>query len=306
MKCCSHPDGCDRQFYAGSTGMDLCNMHHQRVTKYGILGPSGPMRKQYGTRDCLGCGAVFDATTPTQNQCSSCMGNRRCISCGHQMGGTRQRLRCTTCLRHGDRPKTICPQCHKSSEVSNRGKRCAECRRQPRCTSCGDSVEVSRGLLCGRCNGRKKAKPCQVCGVEISGQGKTGLCLPCAQKYHTGPTYSGGNSPHYRGGWVSPSGYRMVHAPYGHPKHVQGKNRSSSIMEHRLIMERHLGRYLLPTESVHHVNGDRLDNRIENLELWSKSQPSGQRVEDKVAWAREILFTYKPELLTRNARRGDI
>jgi hypothetical protein len=84
------------------------------------------------------------------------------------------------------------------------------------------------------------------------------------------------------GGTISPKGYRYRNLL------------KSSYAEHRLVMEYHLNRPLWPDETVHHKNGNRSDNRLENLELWSSWQPPGQRVEDKVAYARELLARYCP------------
>lgn len=89
------------------------------------------------------------------------------------------------------------------------------------------------------------------------------------------------------------AGYRLIYRPDHPDAHANGY-----VLEHRLVIEDAIGRRLLPNETVHHKNGNRADNRPENLELWLSSQPSGQRVTDLVEHAKAILALYPPSLLT--------
>ena len=74
--------------------------------------------------------------------------------------------------------------------------------------------------------------------------------------------------------------------------HKNPREKAVDVYEHRYVMEQSLGRDLLPDETVHHINGIRSDNRIENLELFSSRHGPGQRVADKVAFAVEMLTLY--------------
>ena len=132
--------------------------------------------------------------------------------------------------------------------------------------------------------------PCRIDGCDVKVRLK-GYCYPhYLNWYHRGdPLKAGPGQGKVEGrvatGSLNYQGYRMMSV-------VRPDGVRRQIGQHRLVMEQIIGRPLMPHENVHHINGVRDDNRPENLELWSKSQPPGQRVEDKLAWAYEFIETY--------------
>ena len=85
---------------------------------------------------------------------------------------------------------------------------------------------------------------------------------------------------------IDTQGYKIIYSPNQTLRHVDARG---MIKEHTYVMCQHLGRELLSTENVHHINGNRIDNNIENLELWDTSQPKGQRIIDKINFYKSFL-----------------
>jgi hypothetical protein len=97
----------------------------------------------------------------------------------------------------------------------------------------------------------KKCDNCQTIFYRFGDKKKYNFCSrKCSTEYMVGD-----KSHSYKGGTITAQGYKAIK--------LNGKYR----LEHRLIMEEHLGRKLEPGEQVHHVDGDKLNNSIENLDI---------------------------------------
>lgn len=150
-----------------------------------------------------------------------------------------------------------CSSCKKEFMPSSRHKNCPGCRKH-------------NYNLC-KCGKRKTrtAKFCLVCAIPQTGE----------------------YNPNWRGGrYIRPNGYVYTRCP----EHPRAQNNNGYVLEHILVIEESINRYLIPGETVHHKNGIKTDNRIENLELWCKPQPSGIRARDAYEQALRIVELYEP------------
>lgn len=199
---------------------------------------------------CAWCGEMFTSREPEQRFCSH---------------------KCAALLMHDSRnPTTV----HDGEGLVHSN--------DPRYTQDGKGQWWYHGTT-----GRTRAhiKACEVCGKDFlcnlfrkrtrTCSGSCGAVLFHRER----PGHSAGErSTHWKGGKTNRRGYTLAYAP-SHPS-LAGTTRKY-VLEHRLVMEKMIGRLMETYETVHHKNGDRADNSPENLELWIKAHPAGQR------WANE-------------------
>jgi hypothetical protein len=187
----------------------------------------------------------------------------------------------------------LCPKCY-GREWRKRKAEGRGC-----CEDCGCDLPYSGvgrpRFKCDDCQAKKRAsKICSVEGCDSVVNARGWCCGHYSRWRKTGDVGEAIDLRRCGGVRIADNGHGYIRVWI--PDETE-PGRGRHVMQHRLVMEQHLGRKLFPNENVHHKNGIRDDNRIENLELWVKPQSPGQRAEDLVKFAIQILQKYAPDAL---------
>lgn len=229
----------------------LCSTHYMRVRRWGHVGLNGPQPKA-----CTRCGSMFQPETNRVEYCSEACkrGVKICRTCSKEFlptPGSAGFYCSRSCWSNAPRPGKPCPVC--STEFVSPAKTCSR--------RCGRELR--------RRTHPQRSSGCESCGGSMIEKKPTArFCsLSCANR---------GREPG-RGGAL-PDGSRYLRSD----GYVDLKVDGIWVREHRHVVQLQLGRRLERHERVHHKNGQRADNRSQNLELWKvrTKDPAGVRASD--------------------------
>lgn len=236
-----------------------------------------PRRLWAGNKICQRCAVEYTTTVPEQRFCS-----RSCAAKEPRPGRKRRLLATRTCACGKAFTPSLPRQrfCSLSCGQTFRHRAYAKV-----CSHCAATFtgRTAWQLFCShRCRLEARAartvRKCDECGAEFRGFDTRRRFCSKECGYAHARQVRGSERVNWRGGRTVSKHYGYVWArAAGHPR---SKAKWPYVLEHILVMEQKLGRYLLPHERVHHLNGQRSDNRPENLELWKIKDPAGVRAID--------------------------
>jgi len=213
--------------------------------------------------NCKYCGKSFEISEYQFNRGRGKYCNKECYYNDHRVN--------KICNRCGEKFKVV----KKRAKISDY-KYCPKCYGKKidiKCKYCGKlfrDYEINNRIYCSiDCKNKgmmqRKMIKCKICGKEFElPLSKTiGRGIYCSNECYK-ISLKGDGNPSWRGGKKYCNEYILIYSP----KH-SFKNKKNYIYKHRAVMEKSIGRFLKEEEVVHHINGDKTDNRLENLRLFS-------------------------------------